>query len=226
MFRKFKLSSAIILIALLTAFHQHAFAQSTGYRRADISYNVMNINWESGNGQPKAKGISADFTKGQPIGHGNFLVEYGGRVSWSHAVSKYTDKFTNETMRSTFLNVSLPVCAIYQFNLRKPGLAITPFLGPNFKFNVIANYKDVIRGNGMSLVSKNKTNYLNREEQHPANIFQFGLNMGVGVTFNKFHVRYTFQPDLTKFIDSGWSFSGEAPNCKTRVGLLSIGIIF
>lgn len=186
----------------------------------------MSINWESGSGLPKAKGISAEFIKGQPIGHSNLLAEYGGRASWSHAVSKYTNNFTNETRRNTFLNVSLPLCAAYQFRLHDGEWHITPFFGPNFKFNVMASYKDVVRNNDMSLISKKRTNYLNREELHPANIFQFGLDMGIGITFRKLYIGYTFQPDLTKLIDSGWTFSGEAPNCKTRSSMLSVGIIF
>ncbi len=226
MLNKINLRSAILLIALLTTFLQPSLAQSTGYVRTGISYNIMSINWESGSGLPKAKGISAEFIKGQPIGHSSWLAEYGGRFSWSHAVSKYTDSFTNETKRSTFLNISLPLCAAYQFRLRNEEWRITPFFGPNFKFNLMASYKDVVRDNDMSLISKSKVNYLNREERHPANIFQFGLDMGIGFTFRKLYIGYTFQPDLTKFIDSGWTFSGEAPNCKTRSSILSVGITF
>lgn len=59
-----------------------------------------------------------------------------------------------------------------------------------------------------------------KEEEGDAKIFQFGLNLGVGVNIDKFYVGYTFQPDLSPYQKEG------GLKIKTINNYVTVGINF
>ncbi|MBR6106056.1 MAG: outer membrane beta-barrel protein [Paludibacteraceae bacterium] len=88
--------------------------------------------------------------------------------------------------RYHFMNVSVPVNISYRFG--KENFSVEPFLGMNFRGNIIGK---------MKYEDGSERDFFDSED---ANRFQFGLNVGVGFNIYKFYVGYKFTPDLTEYL--------------------------
>ncbi len=211
-------TAALLLLPLLS------FAQENGLsNRVTLSYELMNLDWmNEDDAASVAKGISAGYARMTQVGpRSGIFIEYGGKLAWLHRVKKggymgYT------TYRSNFLNASLAVNAARPFYMRGKDFAISPFFGPNLKFNLIGKHKETWESkDGWH---NRRTNYLSRDERYPAKIFQFGLNIGAGFTFRNLYASYTFQPDLSKYRDGG-IYEGQF-ECTTNTNVFSVGYCF
>lgn len=191
--------------------------------RISLSYEFMNLNWEIKDGTDAAKGISASYSRISQIGTKTGLaIEYGGKISWLHSVEKEGDE-GHITCRSTFMSISLPVNLTRPFTIGYSDFSVSPFFGPNFKYNLVGKERKTWES---SDGKKNKrTNYLSREERFPAKIFQFGINIGAGFRFKDFYAGYTFQPDLTRYRKGEGELEYDY-ECKTYTSIVSVGFYF
>lgn len=92
--------------------------------------------------------------------------------------------------RYHFMNVSVPVNVSYRFG--KENFSVEPFLGMNFRGNIIGKLKFDY---GREIDSFDSG----------ANRFQFGLNAGIGFNIYKFYVGYKFTPDFTEYMSDSKS---------------------
>ncbi len=206
-----------LTVALVALFSVNAFAGLTkdtqGWTRLQLSFNAQTFKQTEPyeNDVVKTHGAALGFMKGINITRRiPLFLDLGANLTWNHTsenVGDGEDKFT-------FMNIGIPVNAAYKLSFSSSPINIVPFFGPNLKFNFMGVHKWVPNSG-----SKEKYNLL-KEEEGDANIFQFGLNLGVGVNIDKFYVGYTFQPDLSPYQkDGGWK-------TKTINNYVTVGINF
>ena len=111
--------------------------------------------------------------------------------------------------RYHFMSVSIPVNVSYR--LGKENFSVEPFLGMNFRGNIIGKLK---------YEDGSERDFFDSED---ANRFQFGLNVGVGFNINKFYVGYKFTPDLTLY-ESDFQFVYS--DSKSSYHHISLGFNF
>lgn len=113
-------------------------------------------------------------------------------------------KYEGSERKLNMISASVPVNLAYSFDFANGKLSIVPFLGANFKFNII------------SKVTDGEETY-NLIKQEDVNLFQFGLNAGVSfVIVRGFYAGYRMQYDIMEYAD----------NVKTMAHSLQIGYRF
>ncbi len=117
------------------------------------------------------------------------------------------DKFQFIDGRYHFMSVSIPVNVSYRFG--KENFSVEPFLGMNFRGNIIGKLK---------YEDGSESDFFDSD----ANRFQFGLNVGVGFNIYKFYVGYKFTPDFTNYEDGDF-FSADS---KSSYHHFSLGFNF
>lgn len=209
-------------VAVLAAMTADASAQLTkdtqGWTRVELSFDAQkfkmknsNTTWEG----DKQKGAAIGFMKGINItSKMPLFLDLGARLAWLHSKDEWTQVGNVECSRkTTFMNVAIPVNVAYKLSFASSPISIVPFFGPNFKFNFYGRTKTEIGD------KESKIKWLS-DDEYDARIFQFGLNLGVGVNIKSFYVGYTFQPDLSSYVKEGDYKS------KTINNLVSVGINF
>ncbi len=218
-----------LAVAVLAAFAANASAQLTkdtkGWTRVEVSFDAQkmkvkdgNDSWESDNG--KTKGAAIAFMKGVNItSKMPLFLDLGARLSWTHSKDSYSNSVSSSDSKTTFMNIAVPVNVAYKLSFASSPINIVPFFGPNFKFNFYGRTKTTTTMGGKETEAKVKW-LSDKDGGYDARIFQFGLNLGVGVNINKFYVGYTFQPDLSSYVKD------DDYKLKTINNYVSVGINF
>lgn len=214
-------------VAVLAAMTADATAQLTkdthGWTRVELSFDAQKMKVKDGNATwdgEKQKGASIGFMKGINItSKMPLFLDLGARLAWLHSKDEWTG--TNElgkkvdcSKKTTFMNIAVPVNAAYKLSFASSPISIVPFFGPNFKFNFYGRTK-TSNDDGKEV----KTKWLD-SDGWDARIFQFGLNLGVGVNIERFYVGYTFQPDIVSYVKH------DGNKTKTINNFISLGINF
>lgn len=213
-------------VAVLAAMTADATAQLTkdtrGWTRVELSFDAQKMKVKDGNASwdgEKQKGAAIGFMKGINItSKMPLFLDLGARLAWLHSKDEWTG--TNElgkkvdcSKRTTFMNIAVPVNAAYKLSFASSPISIVPFFGPNFKFNFYGRTKYEAGD------KESKYKWLNSDEGD-ARIFQFGLNLGVGVNIERFYVGYTFQPDIVSYVKQ------DGYKLKTINNFISLGVSF
>ena len=205
-------------VAVLAAMTADATAQLTkdthGWTRVELSFDAQKLKEKNNNASwdgDKQKGAAIGFMKGINItSKMPLFLDLGARLAWLHS----KDEFHGGDTKTTFMNIAVPVNAAYKLSFASSPISIVPFFGPNFKFNFYGRTKTSY-DNGKEV----KTKWLDSDGMD-ARIFQFGLNLGVGVNIERFYVGYTFQPDIVSYVKN------DGYKTKTINNFISVGINF
>lgn len=217
----------LTLIAAMVAIP--SLAQTTAdsrYKRIELSFVSRHDYWIYQYPDMSSNGIAGAFIMGQPLNAvPQMAIEYGGEVAWSH---RFKRESGTRVYRQDFLWLSLPVVARYNFRLSDK-LTLSPLAGMNFKFNLVGNRRDKHEFYNyyatVKTIEKERINYLDREREYPARIFQFGARAGVGLTFDKWYLGYTLQYDFTPYIkEEPWDDIYN--KLRTLVQTVSVGFQF
>ena len=111
-------------------------------------------------------------------------------------------------VRETFSNVEIPLNLTYKFKV-SDYCSFEPLVGISWRFNASAKISN----------DSKKLDYLSDLDAHP---FQFGVNVGAWLCFDKCSFGYRFNPDLTNFLDK----KSVGKDLKTRYHFISIGLNF
>lgn len=209
------------VVAVLAAMTADATAQLTkdtrGWTRVELSFDAQKMKVKDGNASwdgDKQKGAAIGFMKGINItSKMPLFLDLGARLSWLHSKDEWTSGGVDCSKKTTFMNIAVPVNAAYKLSFASSPISIVPFFGPNFKFNFYGRTKTEIGD------KESKLKWLNSDEGD-ARIFQFGLNLGVGVNIERFYVGYTFQPDIVSYVKN------DDYKLKTINNLIAVGINF
>lgn len=205
-------------VAVLAAMTADATAQLTkdtrGWTRVELSFDAQKMKVKDGDKSwdgEKQKGAAIGFMKGINItSKMPLFLDLGARLAWLHS----KDEFHGGDTKTTFMNIAVPVNAAYKLSFASSPISIVPFFGPNFKFNFYGRTKTSYDDG-----SEVKIKWLDSDGRD-ARIFQFGLNLGVGVNIERFYVGYTFQPDIVSYVKH------DGNKTKTINNFISLGINF
>lgn len=235
--RKAKLLVAAVMMAMGVSASAQLTKDFTGWTRVELSFDAQSWKVKSGSASlestDKEKGLAFGFMKGISISQKlPIFLDLGGRISWTHSHEDlkvggwdgglYNLQYKQVTVGKdtrNYMNIAIPVNAAYKFSFSK--VALTPFFGPNFKFTFLAKEKRECTNLDYEedFISKYNSEYDdNLLKDDDVRVFQFGLNVGLGVTLkSKFYFGYTFQPDLSSFEKYGdWKL--KAKNNYITVG--------
>ena len=103
----------------------------------------------------------------------------------------YSETVEGIKAKETLANIAIPINFVSRFNLEND-MALEFLAGPNIRLNTVGKLK-------MSNSYDSAT--LDFFDDLEAHRFQFGLNVGVGLSFSRISIAYRFNPDLTDYFD-------------------------
>jgi len=215
-----------IVAAIAALFTTNANAQlkndTEGYKRVEASFVSQKFDWGNDT-DTKLKGFEVGYLTGVSVTNKlPIFLELGGQLTWTHAKDELSK---NNEIKHTFMSIAIPVNAAYKLAFASSeNITIVPFIGPNFKFNLIGKQKgelDVDVADVIDINTSYDASYFDKDDMggddNTAKRFQVGLNLGVGVNISKaLYVGYRFQPDFTEYLEG----------VKATTNYLTIGINF
>lgn len=162
-------------------------------------------------------GFEAGVIYGQSISKSvPLFLEYGLNLTWTtRDLAEEDDYYYDDyELRFTTMNIAVPLNLAYKFTFpSNSDIALTPFVGLNFKVNVMAleSYDDGYDDETLNWFDKDDVGKVT------TNRFQLGMNLGVGLSYQKIYFGYRFQPDFGKF---------DKYCKKTHTNYVSVGINF
>ena len=207
---------------------------STFCAKAQESYNKVALGFESTHvtydedPTDVTRGISLGYAHGFGLSQNiPLFIETGAKLAWTHSVTHRNESLLSSTEKVDFLNVSLPVDFGYKFGLFSDNLGLMLFTGPNFRFNVIGRRQMTI---GEREKHYDSENFLKRDTDYAANIFQFGWRLGATVSHGPFSIGYALTYDFTDYRDvasvNPFSHTKHFGEHKTASHSLAVGYTF
>ena len=240
------------LVGLLSLSVGQSYAQDS-YNRFQINFaprtmEIKDIKWnkdDNERGWEDAKLKSPGFGVGliHGIGLSNTLpifLETGANATFHiKSYDESEDKYYSVTSSYLFLDLSIPIEAVYRIQLNDK-ISFDPHFGFNLKFNIlglekgeIENWKNTVeykvRFFGDSEYDGDEEkgdHYFGEGDKYKAKRFQFGLNVGVAVNLGGVRLGWAFQPDLSKYALTNDEYSDKDKDVKTRCQILSVGFTF
>lgn len=193
--KKALLSAALLLMAG-TASAQFSWCpevDTNNYSRFQASFISEQLTNMGVDSFYDPKGVSVGYLTGLSVSD-NFplFLETGANLSWTHSVEDY---FTpSSDIKFTHMNIALPLNLAYKFTINDR-FNFVPFVGLNFKFNVLATQK----------IDGKKYNMLNKDDMggrdNRGKYFQLGGHTGVGINLSEFYLGWEYQGDFMRFTE-------------------------
>lgn len=208
---------------------------SSDYNRFYIGYNPTKIKWEDYQSEwedelPFKHGVTVGYLHASNIVKNvPLFLEYGANFMYSFGKYKYSDDYYVEytqIIKANMYSVNVPVNLALRLSFNNDKVAITPYLGLNFRVNVAGNLKMEVEDDGDSESWTNKlfdsSNDDEAMDDYAFKRFQVGLNLGVGLTFNSFYIGVGYVTDFSKIAN----YDDDDYVGKLGVTTLSLGIAF
>lgn len=197
---------------------------TTEWQRVYISYNPMNMVVDLSDADDMSfNGFSIGYAKGFSVSNDMPLfIEAGAQLTYGTNTLDSEDDESLEVynyeleQKTTILNLNIPVNLAYKFTVDSKKLSIIPYVGVNFKGNIIGKSK-------LNLVDKLDSDYMSEKEfwenaedygikQEKNNFdkkdtgskdsqwkrFQMGWQIGIGLNYNKLYVGVSYGKDITE----------------------------
>ena len=209
---------------------------SSDYNRFYIGYNPTKIKWEDDQSYweevlPFKHGVTVGYlhasnlVKNVPL-----FLEYGANFMYSFGKDEYSedDYYDEYTLirKANMYSVNVPVNLALRLSFNNDKVAITPYLGLNFRVNVAGNLKmeEEYVGDSESWTKRlfDSSNDDEAMDDYAFKRFQVGLNLGVGLTFNSFYIGVGYVTDFSKIAN----YDDDDYVGKLGVTTLSLGIAF
>lgn len=205
--------------------------EKTGYDIIGLNYAMDRFSYDYDGDDPdpfSANGFSFEYLHGfRVVKEMPMFIEFGFNIN--AAFHSKESKDGNYFTKSQFASLSIPLNYAYRIDVNE-GFAIKPFIGLNFKVNILGRqhmvYSDEYVDKYDISESDRETDWLDfydggDEEssgRHAWNRFQLGWHIGVDFQFNKFFVGVNYGTD---FIPAS-SYKGNKINTQT----LNLGLGF
>lgn len=209
---------------------------SSDYNRFYIGYNPTKIKWENYQSEweevlPFKHGVTVGYLHASNIVKNvPLFLEYGANFMYSFGKDEYSDddyygEYTQIT-KANMYSVNVPVNLALRLSFNNDKVAITPYLGLNFRVNVAGNLKmeEEYAGDSESWTKRlfDSSNDDEAMDDYAFKRFQVGLNLGVGLTFNSFYIGVGYVTDFSKIAN----YDDDDYVGKLGVTTLSLGIAF
>ncbi len=205
---------------------------SSDYNRFYIGYNPTKIKWEDYQSQNEAR---RPFKNGITVGylHASNLVrnvplylEYGANFMYSFGKDEDSEDGFKETVKGNMYSINVPVNLALRLSFNNDKVAVTPYLGLNFRLNVAGNlkYEQSYRGNNETETYKlfDSSDDDDAMGDHAFKRFQAGFNVGIGLTFRSLYLGVGYVTDFSKIAD----YDDDYHVGKLGVTTISLGIAF
>lgn len=232
-----------LLLLALVAVAPKLSAQSLqfsddSYHRAFVSYSTLNMNWDKGGNVahllPLTTGISLGYLESAKLFDLSFplLVEYG--VSLQYNTGNEIEFLTGASSeasseyRVNTLAMNVPVHAALNLKLNK--VSINPYLGVNFRINLLGNQTTTNKLGNTTTTTKMRL-FDDSDEKGAADDaawerFQTGLSYGVAVSYSRYTFGIGFISDLMPIVDWDDDYSANDYTAKMSMTTISLGYAF
>lgn len=214
---------------------------SSDYNRFYIGYNPTKITWEDDQSYwedllPFKHGVTVGYlhasnlVKNVPL-----FLEYGANFMYSFGKDSFSEEDYDYdltcTTKMSMYSLNVPVNLALRLSFNNDKIALTPYLGLNFRVNVAGNRKLIAEldsdyyGNDTETVTQKLFDSSDSDDALGDNAFkrfQVGLNLGVGLTFNSFYIGVGYVTDFSKIAN----YDDDDYVGKLGVTTLSLGIAF
>lgn len=214
---------------------------SDDYGRFYVGYNPTKIKWEDYQSEweeelPFKHGITVGYLHASNIVNNIPLyIEYGANFMYSFGKDEYSEddsygEYTQIT-KANMYSVNVPVNLALRLSFNNDKVALTPYLGLNFRFNVAGNIKyesEYYSDYYGSEEDSEKTNLFDSSDDDEAmgdyafKRFQAGFNCGVNLNFKSFSLGVGYVADFSKIAN----YDDDDYVGKLGVTTLSLGIKF
>lgn len=234
------------------------------YSRLFVGYNPVSADWKELESQikklyPMENGLTVGYMYGKNVLKNLPLyVEFGANVGW--IFGKYEDKQSEDGYKQTLENslnmfsLNIPVNLAFRFSFNDNKIAVTPYLGLNFRINMAGTMKstEVLSGDDTKVTTIVNTNLFSSDAQEPeeddldidgdvdegkytieASVgmgdwafkrFQVGFNIGVAVDFKSLHLGIGYVTDFSRI--ANYEENDYEFACKLGVPTISLGVNF
>ena len=224
---------ALVAVAPKLSAQNLQFSGDT-YNRAYASYSTLNMNWDKGadvNARlfPLTTGISLGYLESAKLFDSSLpvLVEYGVNLQYNmgkeidYPIGTLLD--ASSECRVNTLAVNVPVHAALNLKLNK--VSINPYLGVNFRINLLGNQTTINKLGDTTTTTKIRL-FDDSDEKGAADDaawerFQTGLSYGVAVSYSRYTFGIGFISDLMPIVD--WDDDYTA---KMSMTTISFGYAF
>jgi hypothetical protein len=205
---------------------------SMDYDRFYVGYNPVKIKWEDNQSQnedvcPFKNGITVGYLHASNIVK-NFplYLEYGANFMYSFGKDKTSSGSQKTTYKTNMYSLNVPVSLALRLSFNNDKVAMTPYLGLNFRLNIAGNIKKEVSNRGDSETETSKL-FDSSDNEHAMGDrafkrFQTGFNFGVGFTFNSVYLGVGHVVDFSKIAEYE---EGDYVG-KLGVTTISLGIAF
>lgn len=234
------------------------------YSRLFVGYNPVSADWKElesliKKSYPMENGLTVGYMYGKNVLKNLPLyVEFGANVGW--IFGKYEDKKSDEYYKVTTENslnmfsLNIPVNLAFRFSFNDNKIAVTPYLGLNFRINMAGTVKttQVTSDDETKVTTILNTNLFSSDAQEPeeddldidgdvdegkytieASVgmgdmafkrFQVGFNIGVAVDFKSLHLGIGYVTDFSRI--ANYEENDYEFACKLGVPTISLGVNF
>lgn len=234
------------------------------YSRLFVGYNPVSADWKELESQikksyPMENGLTVGYMYGKNVLKNLPLyVEFGANVGW--IFGKHEDKESEDDYKYTLENslnmfsLNIPVNVAFRFSFNDNKIAVTPYLGLNFRINMAGTMKStqVVSGDDTKVTTIVNTNLFSSDAQEPeeddldidgdvdegkytieASVgmgdwafkrFQVGFNIGVAVDFKSLHFGIGYVTDFSRI--ANYEENDYEFACKLGVPTISLGVNF
>lgn len=184
-----KIFLSAVMTALFVCGTQTVKAED--YNRLGVSYELENWNVKHGD-NIALNGVGVNYIHGFGLSKNvPVYIETGVKLMAGFGQLKEDgEKYDYSTM-----NVSVPANVAYKFSFADGNMALTPYFGVNFKFNVLAKEKS--DGYTFNLLKDID------DDGADASIFQAGWHIGLGYNFRSAYIGVEFGTDFNNFVSVG-----------------------
>lgn len=193
------------------------------YNRFYVGYNPVKINWENYQSEleeayPLTQSLTVGYLHASSLsGNIPLFLEYGANFQYSFGKEKEDGEEWGINMYS--VNVPVNLAFRLQFN----DVALTPYIGANFRVNAAGTYKYEYEDWDGETESE-KVNIFDDSDDEwgdgTPKRFQAGLNVGVGFSYKALYLGVGYVSDFSKVFDY------EEMEGKIGVTTLTVGINF
>lgn len=193
------------------------------YNRFYVGYNPMKINWEDYQSEleeefPLTQSLTVGYLHASSLSSNiPLFLEYGANFQYSFGKEKEDGDEWGINMYS--VNVPVNLAFRLQFN----DVALTPYIGANFRVNAAGTYKYEYEDWDGETESE-KVNIFDDSDDEwgdgTPKRFQAGLNVGVGFSYKALYLGVGYVSDFSKVFDY------EDLEGKIGVTTLTVGINF
>lgn len=194
--------TALVAVAMTLVFALQGHAQ--GYNRIGLSYELETLSQKHAD-NTNLNGFGIGYLHGFRLSSSvPVYLETGLKMTagfWSDSETEDDYNIYEYDYNMTKLSLAVPVNASYRFDL-KNGMSIQPYLGLNFKFNLLADCKikeSEYDEDDFELIESDSVTINLLKGENAANVFQLGWHVGVVYNYRWLNFGLSYGTDFIKF---------------------------